>query len=197
MSADKNKEEFLLNEYKNMSIFAALSTRDKKNPVYKKGLPKEKEVKIIEFKTYLKNKLDKYAQQYKEEISGNKHIQNIKKLTQEITAGHQDILHEGKFRIGITQKLLNLYLKYLWASDKITTPPHCPFDSKVISELEKKEPERKLQLKLKGIKWTALKNFGDYEFLVEEAKKIAKDKNLSEWELEFFNQKPKAEKLRT
>lgn len=178
MNTDKNKERFLLDQYQNMSIFAALSTRDKKNPIYKKGLPQEKEIKLVGFKTYLKNKLAQYAQQYKEEISEKKHNENIEKLTQEITAEYQDILHEGNFRIGITQKLLNLYLKYLWASDKIPTPPHCPFDSIVISSLQ-----------LKNIRWTALKSIGEYKFLVEEAKKLAKDKNLSKWELELWNQK--------
>ncbi len=178
MNTDKNKEQFLLNEYQNMSIFAALSTRDKKNPIYKKGLPKEKEIRFAEFKTYLKNKLAQYAQQYKEKIIENKHNENIEKLTQEITAEYQDILHEGNFRIGITQKLLNLYLKYLWASDKIPTPPHCPFDSIVI---------RKLQLK--NINWTALKSIEEYKLIVGEAKKFTRDKSLSEWELELWNQK--------
>ena len=177
-NTDKNKEQFLLNEYQNMSIFAALSTRDKKNPIYKKELPKEKEIKLIELKTYLKNKLDQYAKQYKNEIGENKHNENIKKLAQEISTKYKDILHEGNFRIGITQKLLNLYLKYLWASDKIPTPPHCPFDSIVINNLQ-----------LKNIKWTALKDIGKYKLLVEEAKRFAKDKNLSEWELELWNQK--------
>src|SRR3989338_3019387 len=177
-NTDKNKEQFLLNEYQNMSIFAALSTRDKKNPIYKKELPKEKEIKLIELKTYLKNKLDQYTQQYKEKVNENKHNENIEKLTQEITTEYQDILHGGNFRIGITQKLLNLYLKYLWASDKIPTPPHCPFDSIVINNLQ-----------LKNIKWTALKDIGKYKLLVEEAKRFAKDKNLSEWELELWNQK--------
>ncbi len=46
MNTDKNKEQFLLNEYQNMSILAALSTRDKKNPVYIKSPAKEKEARL-------------------------------------------------------------------------------------------------------------------------------------------------------
>ncbi len=182
MNTDKNKEQFLLNEYQNMSILAALSTRDKKNPVYIKSPAKEKEARLSWFKKYLKTKLDQYTKQYKDKINENKHNENIEKLTQEITAEYQDILHEGNFRIGITQKLLNLYLKYLWVSDRIPTPPHCPFDSIVISNLG-----------LKNIKWTALKDIKEYKLLVEEAKKFTKGKNLSlsEWELELWNQKQK------
>ena len=38
----------------------------------------------------------------------------------------------GRFRIGVAQKALNLYLKHLWCLDWIYEPPHCPFDNGII-----------------------------------------------------------------
>ncbi len=53
-----------------------------------------------------------------------------------MTTEFKDILFGNGFRVGIAQKALNLYLKYLWCLGKITEPPHCPFDSIIISEIK-------------------------------------------------------------
>lgn len=175
---DENKEQFLLNEFATMSIMAALSTRDSTNPIYKKNLSKEDKTRITEFNEFTRNKLLKYSQQYKKPISEIRHIKNIEKLSTDITKKYRDILHRNKFRIGITQKLLNLYLKYLWSIDKIPMPPHCPFDKNIISKMN-----------ILNINWTSLNNIKDYKLLVKQAKKHAGTKSLAEWELEIWNTK--------
>ena len=48
------------------------------------------------------------------------------------------ILKDNVFRVGITQKAFNLYLKYLWCLGLRWIehePPHCPFDRIVIGKL--------------------------------------------------------------
>jgi hypothetical protein len=66
-----------------------------------------------------------------------------------------------------------LYLKYLWCIGLIPEPPHCPFDSIIISHLPKSSAKN----------WTALDNIGDYLCLVRAAQNVAQDKTLSQWEL--------------
>lgn len=131
------------------------------------------------FKELLKEKLREYIELYKNKVNSEQHIKNIKKLSEEISRQQQEILQGGCFRIGTTQKVLNLYLKYLWVLGEIPKPPHCPFDSIIIDELGL------------SIKWTELNDIEIYEQqLVKEVDKKAKAENLSiaEWELKFYNQ---------
>jgi hypothetical protein len=85
-------------------------------------------------------------------------------------------LKNGRFRIGIAQKALNLYLKYLWCVGLIPMPPHCPFDSSIIGHL----PE------CMNFNWTAIDSIDDYQKLVNSARKKADDKPIAEWELELW-----------
>jgi hypothetical protein len=174
---NKDKNAFLINEFLTMSIMAALGVRDKDNPVYRKNVDlKEKE----NLNNFLRNRLIEYSKQYKKRISEKQHICNIEQLAKEITVKNKNILHKKEFRIGIAQKLLNLYLKYLWTANKIPAPPHCPFDDNIISKMN-----------IFNIKWTSLDNIKEYKILVEKAKKCSGKKSLAEWELEIWNQKNK------
>ncbi len=91
------------------------------------------------------------------------------------------ILKSNRFRIGTAQKILNLYLKYLWVLGWIPEPLHCPFDSIVITELGL-DP---------GIKFTKFDSGEDYRRLVTMAAQNAKDAELSiaQWELKLWNQR--------
>jgi hypothetical protein len=55
-------------------------------------------------------------------------------------------------------------------------PPHCPFDSRVISKLPPKDQ----------IPWTRIKDIVEYRKLVDAAKKKAEGESLAEWELRVF-----------
>jgi hypothetical protein len=108
------------------------------------------------------------------EVLEEDHSKNIEEIARRIKSSCGPTLHEGQFRIGIAQKALNLYLKYLWCLDKIPRPPpHCPFDTTVINQLEpsKRHP------------WTKIESTKEYKDLVEAAKEKAGKLSLAEWEL--------------
>jgi len=174
----RDKWEFINNEILSSSIFAGLA----RGRVYKQGISEDDKVK---FKNTLKHKLSKYGKSYKTEIKDTKHTENIERFSNEISIKFGKILKGNRFRIGTAQKILNLYLKYLWVLGRILEPPHCPFDSIIITELG-------LDSEVKFTKFDSVK---DYKRLVTMAVQKAKDEKLSvaQWELKLWNQKVVAE----
>jgi len=171
---DEEKKEFLNNEILSSSIFAGLT----RNRIYKQKIDENDRIK---FKNNLKHKLKEYGRGYKTKISDTEHIENIKRFSDGISAEFGKILNGNRFRIGTSQKLLNLYLKYLWILGWISEPPHCPFDSIIIAELGLGAE----------IKFTKFDSEEDYNSLVTAAAKKAKDAKLSiaQWELKVFNRR--------
>ena len=83
-----------------------------------------------------------------------------------------DILQGGQLRFGVAQKVVNLYLKYLWCAGIIeTTPPHFPLD-------------RLIQKGSKIINWTSLDDSEEY---LKKINEIHPDKDKAEWELREYN----------
>lgn len=172
---DEEKRKFLNNEILSSSIFAGLA----RGHVYNKQEVNENDKK--NFKNTLKCKLDEHSKSYKTKIKDVEHVENIKQFSDGMSIKFGKILEGNRFRIGTAQKILNLYLKYLWVLGWIPEPPHCPFDSIVINKLEL-DPE---------IKFTKFDSIKDYRKLVTVASQKAKDEKLSiaQWELKFWNQK--------
>jgi hypothetical protein len=120
--------------------------------------------------------------QYSSTVSSTQHKVNIAKIADDLTEAFKDtdLLRGKRFRIGVAQKALNLYLKYLWCLDKIRTPPHCPFDDRIIGKLPLSDQQKK------ELQWTALDSLDDYQDLVDAGmKKIEGTQfaSLSDWEL--------------
>ncbi len=114
---------------------------------------------------------------YKTDIDSKRHMENIIKLKNLIQEEHRGILFEKTFRFGVAQKLLNLYLKYLWALGWINSmPPHCPMDSIISRTLED------------GYKFSKSDSVDEYKKVMEKAKQTAKEKDtsISEWEMDEF-----------
>lgn len=57
--------------------------------------------------------------QYCEAVAEEHHIKNIVSLSEKLSKEHAGALVNGRFRIGVAQKALNLYLKYLWCLGKV------------------------------------------------------------------------------
>ena len=129
------------------------------------------------FRDALKQRLTKLSKKYRRRVTDSEHVANIEDLATKLSTECSQVLYEGRFRIGSAQKALNSYLKYLWCTDKIPTPPHCPFDGIVISKLPS----------CKRIKWTLLDDISEYKQIVSAARKEAGEKTLAQWELEEFN----------
>lgn len=171
------KEKFLKNEIETSAVFAGFA----RARIYKKDITEQE--KTI-FKRFIKKKLGEYGEQYRfGAVSENEHFLNIERFSEEVTGAHGLLLEDEEFRIGVAQKVLNLYLKYLWVLWDIKIF-HCPFDSRVISQLVGIGDKDKCN------RWTRFKKMGCYRKLVIAAKEKAKKtgcKNIAEWELELFN----------
>lgn len=175
--------KFLNFEILTFTIRAGI-TRGKRE-VYKENIP---ETTKDSFRKFVREKLVEYTKMYKNKnVDSEQHIRNIENFANEVTRNYKDILKEKRFNIGRAQKLLNLYLKYLWTTGKMDNwktkiPPHCPFDYKVVEHLRKIDPSLK--------NWTELISVRDYKAYIKAAEEILKESkqnSLAEWELNFYN----------
>ena len=112
------------------SIQAALNTRTAK--IYGDAKEKEKEA----FRRNLGNLILSISQDYARTVCDEFHIGNIIRLSRDMSFVHGDILFDGRLRLGVSQKALNLYLKFAWSYGLAARPPHCPFDSIMLAELD-------------------------------------------------------------
>ena len=166
-----DKEKFIRNEFLTMSIFGALG----RSNTYSKNAS---ETSKNFFRNALREKLREIACKYNSPITEEGHLSNIVKLSDSLTSEFPNCLRNGRFRIGIAQKALNLYLKYLWCAGMIPLPPHCPFDSIVIGHLPG----------CGYLNWTSIDSEEDYLRLVRTAENVAQNETLSEWELKVWGE---------
>lgn len=166
---DLQKEKFLRNEFQTMSVLGALG----RSKTYSEDAKEEDK---NHFRNVLREKLEEISIGYKFKVTEEEHLSNITRLSNELSSEFSHCLKNGRFRIGIAQKALNLYLKYLWCVKLIAPPPHCPFDSIVISYLPN----------CKDLQWTSIDSIEKYRMLVSAAREVAKDKPIPEWELEVW-----------
>ncbi len=160
MNLDQSKITFLESQFWILTIGAAFQHTG----IYKKELENNyaaSKQKII-FRQQLQTEVIALAKKYQQEtISEVQHIENI----ESITKIESNLLALDHLPFGIAQKIVNLYLKYLWCAGLIQEPPHCPID-RVIQQ----------HFKLPIVNWTAI------EFTKEKYKSIIKvlqAKNIS------------------
>lgn len=132
-------------------------------------------------RTYFRNMLRGYLEQliintYKQPVSDEEHIENITGISN-YTASFKEVL-KAPINIGISQKLLNLALKYYWCLGMLPAPPHFPVD-RIIQQKIYKQPL---------VNWTQLNDVNMYVQIINDARALAKNSNLSlaQWELENF-----------
>jgi hypothetical protein len=125
---EKEKKNFLANEIAILAMWGGFGRAN----IYKKD---SKEREKIKFREFIRGRLKEYGEQYLERrVSEDEHFLNIENLANEVTAKCGQLLKDDRFRIGIAQKILNLYLKYLWIVWRAKIF-HCPFDSRIIAKL--------------------------------------------------------------
>lgn len=166
------KQDFLIEEIWLLTFGGAFQH----SGIYKANA-KEKE------RTYFRNMLQGYLQQtilkkYKSVVLDQEHLENIQRISDFTTSF--EVL-KAPINIGISQKLLNLALKYYWCLGLLPEPPHFPVD-RIIQQKIYKQPI---------VNWTQLNNFDVYMQVVNDARVLAKKDNLSlaQWELENFNRR--------
>lgn len=131
-----------------------------------------------EFRAAIRNKIDNIANnKYKKmEVSTDSHIKTLLEVKEWIDTNYFHILTDGEIKLGVIQKLVNLYLKYQWCLGLVCKPPHCPFDRIVISKMNLRNPPA----------WTKMNSIDTYKMLVNKAAELADKKSIAEWELDVF-----------
>lgn len=165
MKAEEIKKQFILDQIWILAVQASFQ----RARVYKGHNNKEAR------KLALRAQIEEIAKQYVNPVSEETHIQNIWGICCADDVGLN-------INFGVAQKLLNLYLKYLWTLG-ITeiAPPHFPVD-RMIQEA----------LKYKALfNWTQLTDVNVYKAFIEFAKAEMIKRNLNslaEMELIVYNE---------
>jgi hypothetical protein len=173
------KNQFVKNELWTLTFAAAFQRAN----VYRDKVTEEEKQ---EFKTrtraYIEDKLlSKYVSS---QLSDDEHLASIKDLS-DFTKAFSGILQGGQLNFGVSQKMLNLFLKYQWCINEITTPPHFPVDRRIQESL-----------KIYPItSWTTYTNEKEYMNIIQAARKKAKpNQSIAELELEIFERRFKTTK---
>jgi len=179
---EKKKKDFLIYQAVATSIIAAFQHAG----VYKKGL-EVADTRKIALRKDLEGALRSLATRYTNPINEEEHCHNIEDLANALTQKYKPtgILRSDRFRIGIAQKALNLYLKNLWCLGEIITPPHCPLDRLIIDKLGLRWNERS------QYDWTKLDDIEKYKELISRCAHKARERgceNIAEWELEVYKE---------
>lgn len=164
------KEKFLNNEFWTLTFGAAFQRAN----VYKDNVSDSKKG---EFKTKTRAYIEmSLLSHYTNTVSDEMHIENIYALS-EFTKQFQNILQKGKLNFGVSQKMLNLYLKYLWCQNKIGEPPHFPVDRRIQVNIDYKPV----------VSWTKFEDAKDYLKIIEHARKRNVEfQTIAEFELKYF-----------
>ncbi|MEP2772924.1 MAG: hypothetical protein ABJH05_12305 [Fulvivirga sp.] len=155
-------------------VFGAAFQRAK---IYKKGVIEKQK---MNFRRGLKTLVvDDIIPKYKESVKESEHLKYIRQIN-DFSEEYAVILNNDRLTFGVSQKILNLALKYYWCLGEIKEPPHFPVD-------------RRIQQKIPGhqvISWTNLNCEEEYLSIIDAAKsKLANGQCLAEWKLENFNRR--------
>lgn len=165
---------FLVREFMYFSIQAGFATRNEEYPIYDQLSDKFE----LNQARMLKNDIKEFLESYFSELSNSnvseeEHKKRIRSLTNKITKKYGAMLHDGKFRLGVAQKIINLFLKYLWAAGYINEPHHCPFDNKVKLKIKKYAKDKWLE------DWTEMTTMKEYNDYVSAVTAAAKKESIS------------------
>jgi hypothetical protein len=168
------KEQFLNNEFWTLTFAAAFQRAS----VYKKNISDtEKNHFKLKTRTFIESTL--VPLYFENSVSDEIHIENINKLSL-YTEEFQSLLQNGKLNFGVSQKMLNLYLKYLWCHNKISEPPHFPVDRRIQESIGLKPV----------VSWTQFEDSTDYMKIINFVrKKNTKYSTIAEFELYHFERR--------
>ena len=127
------------------------------------------------FKDAFKDQLRSLETTYRGTVTDDAHLSCIETFAHDLSRTHGGLLRGSRLRIGIAQKGVNLYLKYLWCLGRIPNPPHCPVDAIVMRAIRGQH------------KWTQLDCIDTYRDIITECRRAAGRQSLSEWELDLWN----------
>ena len=182
------KKSFLNNEIWILTFGGAFQRAN----IYKQNYPEKTRTA---FRKALREQVEKQVnEKYQEEVTARDHINQITSLVN----FSNTLKIEGvtiPINFGVAQKLLNLYLKYLWCLDELNfCPPHFPVDRVIqmrLNEVAKKNAIPMLEVKA----WTQFNDASKYIKVVDFAKHIRdnveefKNYSLALLELKLFDRR--------
>jgi len=180
------KDKFLNNEFWNLTFQGGFQRAN----IYKEEVSEKVRKKFREqLRTYIETLIEI---KYITEVSEQEHIKNIKGI---VKFSNINLINGNPIPInfGVAQKLLNLYLKYIWCAGKLeTTPIHFPID-RLIQILLNSEA-KKVEIQKRELKaWTQFEDETDYMEVIRFAEKLRDKKytelTLAEMELEIFQRR--------
>lgn len=186
MTIEKEKIKFNRNEILTLTINGAVQH----NSTYEEEVKDNSKLRI-DFNKYLRSEIEKKGDEFISSRNSykndNKFIEFIEDFRSKAEQEYKVILKDGMFKFGTAQKLINLYLKYLWTFKFQEfdghEPSHCPIDRKIKDELIKRNKNNKI---LKD--WTKIKYKEEYQLYINAIRKIIGDGNsMAEWELNIWN----------
>lgn len=132
----KNLKQLFLKQTNTLTVQDALHNSLlaslRRNRTYKNGIPHSERVL---FRQAIMGKLQEMGTMYSNPVSEELHKNNIVGFSDSFSAEFGHLLVGERFRIGTSQKLLNLFIKFLWClNDDWPTPPHCPVDNIVLKQ---------------------------------------------------------------
>jgi hypothetical protein len=171
------KDQFILNEIWTLTFGAAFQRAS----VYKKEVADEQKQPLkVEIRRFIENELE--PQYAIKAISDAQHIKNIY-LVSDHSRRFGSILSNEKINFGVSQKLLNLHLKYLWCLGRTLQPPHFPVDRRIQETL----------LLYPIVPWTAFQDEIEYMRIINHVRLKLDDKfkTVAEYELNHFKRRVK------
>ena len=145
-----------------------------RNHIYKDSIDNKTKAN---FRNYIESLLEQIKIKYAETVSEKSHLANLDKLKRDVENQYRNILFNSAISFGTIQKLLNLYLKYMWTCGFIKEePPHCPIDKNILKKIKDHKTN-----------WTKMDKIG-YCKAIKKIKKKAFEEQLSiaGWELKNF-----------
>ncbi|WP_299016885.1 hypothetical protein [uncultured Polaribacter sp.] len=179
------KKEFLNNEIWILTFGGAFQRAN----IYKENYSEKIRT---EFRKALRKEVEKIvAKKYHQKVEQEQHIESI----YELVKYSQNLRIEGNcipINFGVGQKLINLYLKYLWCLKEVQEPPHFPIDRIIQEKIIKILKANNLDA-FQLLPWTQFEDETHYELVIEKAKLITKNVedykglSLAELELKIFD----------
>lgn len=127
----------------------------------------------------VREKLQKLESSYSLPVSDEEHTKNIVEISDFLSTEFGHLLIGGRFRIGTSQKALNLFAKFLWClKDNWPIPPHCPLDGRILKLVSIYKP------------WTKLDSIQVYTRWINRIRNhasIMDFSSIAEWELNAWN----------
>ncbi len=123
------------------------------------------------------------------EYDGGKYCDEIVSLKTHLTCRHSRLLNGGNVKIGVCQKAITLYLKYLWLlGDNSRKPVFATLDRGIINLAEVAKPPN----------WTELDDIKEYKRVVKEIDQFAQNhgwESGSVWEAETWTDEEDVQQL--